>query len=292
MRKVCFVLILLILSATAMTKAQEKNIAFEVTSGRSMMEYGSWKTGTILPGDYVEAIAEKFLNTPPASFQGQSVIGYIEVLINDEIIHRHAFKFTYPEYNRWRFTLIPDPYSNVSITFRHDWNGNFCRALAGLPKGEHLLKVNSYLEKDEERVHVGYGEINYDNRVSGDADLMKTADLIDENATFDPQKEMAEWIQKNGGAEAWRKANDADLAQSDAEDAKREAENYYKVTAKNNCNESYTITVNDAQTYVINGQGSVVISVARGKSGLVKRNGAVVATVTENQENGTIVICN
>ena len=81
------------------------------------------------------------------------------------------------------------------------------------------------------------------------------------------------------------------MAKSDEEDAKREAKNYYKITAKNNCNDSYTLTVNDAQTYVINGKGTAVISVARGKKGIIKRNGTVVATVTENQENGTVVIC-
>jgi hypothetical protein len=291
MKKTLFIFLALLLFGATVTKGQDKNITFEVTTGQSMMEYGYWKMGTILPGDYVDAIAEKFLTTPPASFEGQPVIGYIEVLLNDEIIHRHAFKFTYPEYNRWRFSLIPDPYSNVSITFRHDWNGNFNRALAKLPKGKHLLKVKSYLEKDNERILVGYGEIDYDNTGGGDIDMIKIADLIDQNATFDPQKEMADWIQKNGGADAWRKANDADLAKSDAEDAKREAQNYYKITAVNNCNDSYTLTVNDAQTYVINGKSSLVISVARGKAGVIKRNGTVVATVAENQENGTVVIC-
>jgi hypothetical protein len=291
MKRINFIFLTLFLFGVAVTKGQDKNITFEVTTGQSMMEYGYWKIGTIVPGDYVDAIAEKFLTTPPVSFEGQPVIGYIEVLINDEIIHRHAFKFTYPEYNRWRFSLIPDPYSNVSITFRHDWNGNFNRVLAKLPKGEHLLKVKSYLEKDNERIQVGYGEINYNNTGESDADMLKIADLIDKNATFDPQKEMSEWIQKNGGADAWRKANEADMAKSDEEDAKREAKNYYKITAKNNCNDSYTLTVNDAQTYVINGKGTVVISVARGKKGIIKRNGTVVATVSENQENGTVVIC-
>ena len=109
MKNINLVLLTLLLLGATSTNGQEKNITFEVTTGQSMMEYGSWKMGTILPGDYVDAIAEKFLTTPPASFEGQPVIGYIEVLINDEIIHRHAFKFTYPEYNRWRFSLIPDP---------------------------------------------------------------------------------------------------------------------------------------------------------------------------------------
>ncbi len=272
--------------------AQDKNLGFEVTSGGSMMDYGHWKEASFGPGDFILTYHNRPMNNIPDDFKGQEIVFYFEVALGDEIIHRHVYTANGPEYDYWKVNLIPDPWDNVSIVFRHDWSGNFVRVLHALPKGKHLLKVSTFLEKEGQRIQNGYGEITYDNSEDHEVDLLKMADLIDENSTFDPEKEMSEWIEKYVGRDAWRQANETEMAQSDAEDAEREVKNYYKVTAKNNCNESFTLTVNDQQTYVINGQGSVVISVFRGKSGTIKRNGVVVATVSERDEGGVVSICN
>jgi len=272
--------------------AQEKNLGFEITSGRSMMDYGHWKEASFSPGDFILTYHNRPLNSIPDEFKGQEVVFYFEIALGAEIIHRHVYTAKGPEYDYWKVNLIPDPWDNVSIVFRHDWSGNFLRVLHALPKGKHLLKVSTFLEKDGNRIQNGYGEITYDNSGAYDADLLKMADLIDKNSTFDPEKEMSEWIEKNVGREEWRRLNDAEFARIDAEDAVREAKNYYKVTAKNNCNESFTLTVNDQQTYVIDGKGSVVISIARGRTGTIKRNNVVVATVSEKDEGGVVSICN
>jgi hypothetical protein len=286
------ILLFTTLAIVCLLSAQEKNLGFEVTSGNSMMDHGYWKEASFYPGNFLLAYYDKPLNTIPEEFKGNEVVFYFEVTLSEKIIHRHVYTSTCPEYNYWKVNLIPDPWDNVSIVFRHDWNGNFVRVISLLPKGSHLLKISTYLEKDEQRIQTGYGEITYDNSGEYDTDLMKMADLIDQNSTFDPQKEMAEWIEKNGGHDAWRKANEEDMQKSDAEDAERESLNYYKVTVKNNCNETFTLTVNDAQTYIINGLGTVEISISRGKSGIIKRNGIAMITVTEKQEGSTVAICN
>jgi hypothetical protein len=272
--------------------AQDKNLGFEVTSNNMMKDFGYWKEATFKPGDYILTYHDSPLNSIPDEFKEQEVIFYFEVAIDENVIHRHVYTAKCPEYKYWKVNLIPDPWDNVSIVFRHDWSGNFVRVLHSLPKGKHLLKVSTFLEKDGQRVQNGYGEITYDNSEDHEVDLLKMADLIDQNSTFDPQKEMAEWIEKNGGRDAWRKANEAEMAQSDSEDAAREARNYYKVIVKNNCTDSFTLTVNDAQTYIINGLGTVEISVSRGTSGVIKRNGIAMITVSEKQEGSTVNICN
>jgi hypothetical protein len=256
------------------------------------MDFGYWKEATFKPGEYILTYHDSPLNSIPDEFKEQEVIFYFEVAIDENVIHRHVYTAKCPEYKYWKVNLIPDPWDNVSIVFRHDWSGNFVRVLHSLPKGKHLLKVSTFLEKDGQRVQNGYGEITYDNSEDHEVDLLKMADLIDQNSTFDPQKEMAEWIEKNGGRDAWRKANEAEMAQSDSEDAAREARNYYKVIVKNNCTDSFTLTVNDAQTYIINGLGTVEISVSRGTSGVIKRNGIAMITVSEKQEGSTVNICN
>jgi len=272
--------------------AQEKNLGFEVTSGNSMMDYGYWKEATFYPGSFLLTYYDNSLQTIPEEFKGKEVVFYFEIGLADNIIHRHVYTSNCPEYKYWKVNLIPDPWDNVSIVFRHDWNGNFVRVLHSLPQGTHLLKVSTFLEKDGQRIQTGYGEITYDNTGEHSVDLLKMADLIDQNSTFDPEKEMGEWIEKYVGRDAWRKANEADMAQSDKEDAEREAKNYYKVTAKNNCNDSFTLTVNDQQTYVINGKGTVSLSIPRGKTGTIKRNGVSVATVSEKDEGSAVSICN
>jgi hypothetical protein len=290
MRKILTFLFFIVVFTTL--SAQDKNLGFEVTSGGSMMDYGHWKEASFCPGDFILTYHNRPLNNVPDEFKGQEVVFYFEVGLGAEIIHRHVYTANGPEYDYWKVNLIPDPWDNISVVFRHDWSGNFLRVLDALPKGKHLLKVSTYLEKEGIRVQTGYGEITYDNSGEYDADLLKMADLIDKNSTFDPEKEMSEWIEKNVGRDEWRKANEAEMANSDAEDAAREAKNNYKVTAKNNCNESFTLTVNDQQTYVIDGKGTVVISIARGRTGTIKRNNVVVATVSEKDEGGVVSICN
>lgn len=291
MKKTVINLFLMTILSVGIT-AQEKNLGFEITSGGYMMDYGYWKEASFSPGNFLLTYCDNFLNPIPDEFKNQEVIFYFEVSIGEKIIHRHAYTHACPEYSYWKVNLIPDPWDNVSIVFRHDWNGNFLRALNMLPKGKHLLKISTFIEKDTQRIHTGYGEITYDNSEDSSVNLIEMADLIDKNSTFDPEKEMAEWIEKNGGRDAWRKANEEEMQKSDAEDAENEKANYYKITAKNNCNDSFTLTVNDAQTYIINGLGSVELQIRRGTSGNIKRNGTHVITVSEKDEGTTVSICN
>ncbi|MFH2096255.1 MAG: hypothetical protein ABIJ16_11160 [Bacteroidota bacterium] len=280
----------ILISATLWS--QQKNITFEVTSGRTMMEYSSYSPGTFKPGEFLAAYTNSFIEAIPEDFKGKTVIYYIEVQENGKVIHKHAFTKECPTSGWWKFNLIPNPNSSESIVFRHDWNGNLLRALNGLEPGVHPLTFLTYLENEGKRIQTGYGEIKYDNSAPTELDLLKTADEIDKNSTFDPEKELSEWIDKNGGWDAWKAGADADLAESDAEDAARDAKNSYKVTIKNNCKDEKLFTVNQTATvYSVKGNSTTEISLSRGKDGVIHVNNLVVAKFTEKNEGGIVIIC-
>jgi hypothetical protein len=278
---------------SALTAAsQTRNMNFEITSlDNSTMEASSFKVGTFKPDDFLVGILKKFIEPIPDEFKGKEVIYIIEVFAGDQRIHQQAFRKVAPQTTWWKFNLIPDPASNMDAAFRMDWNGDMARGLATLPRGINMIKVNSYLELGEKRIQAGYGEINFDNSVKGQTDLKKRGDDIDKKSSFDPAKEMDEWVKKNGGWEVFKKEADSEIAKREKAAEEQEAKDYFHVIAKNDCLESITVVVNGQQTYIIDGKGTGKIKVFRGRTGELKVSGRTIMTISESMDKSTVTVC-
>jgi hypothetical protein len=288
--RAALIIIFNILSTVVMS--QTRNMNFEVTSSNnSTMEVSSSSVGSFRPEEFLVGVLKKFLEPVPAEFKGKQVIYIIEAFTADRRIHQQAFKRTAPGATWWKFNLIPDPTSNMDASFRIDWNGDLVRSLSQLPAGKHLIDVKTYLELGDKRVHIGWGEINFDNSQKTNIDLKKRGDDIDKKSSFDPAKEMDDWVKKNGGWETFKKEADAEIVKREKAAEEAEARDYYQVIAKNDCLQSITVVVNGQQTYIIDGKGSGKIKVFRGREGELKVDGRTIMTITEAIDKSTITVC-